>query len=812
MNPTVVDLPQLVRIQGTHRGFLYQHLYAVACLLSAPSTGTRSVCVERDEDVELRRDGEVIYAQIKTRSSPLSPSDLDGVLDRFESIRSAHEQGERSGSARFAIVASNELGPTLARWTWPDDVLVVTPSTQEASLGGTGLVVPPTSVSDLFSQAHILAEAYRLSALRPESLVSKLVGAVVKAAAGEGAITSFATADLERTCELVAAQLRPLPAVANYRAQSNEPALPSDNRGLTLVGHAGDGKSAWAAELAAHSSETAVYLPCSSSPGEQIAARLVDATIATLVGRGDVRAHELLLPGREGADALSLVDRVNSDRGYNVMAIIDDCHLATAATLIGVMRAAPSFRWVLLGHPSRVLSEVATLMELETVSLGGWNDDVVACLLAEEGCSTSPSAVAELRQVTGGAPLFVLHAVAAMKRSNYDTKSYARALLQGTTPNRSAQEILLEGTAESLAGELGQVASSLATIDVAFVTEEWVRVITGSLAIGSDAIRRALRTLADLRVTVVTLGDVVSLHDAFRPLLRERFLGVADVKSLREGAAGHLRSQLLEERAAERIVAYMRILTSLGKLSEVADVANALTELIRETGIISEVRGLLEACLEGDSLGNEDRFWALDTLAFFDIEEKRHESAAEHLAAMEVLSGELDDHARGALIHKRVLVAMSRNETEKVRNLVADGATDDRYGRILRYCGALAEGFAGNVEVATAQLTMLADEYLGKLGLTKKQVIARNPVELHSMMAPDADVSDVRHLADCFDALVKFVKDARGSREPWPLFAIWASKFYVLAGANRSALRAGQDARGNLNRGYWVSCGVAGIG
>jgi len=32
---SVLDPRQLERIQSVHRGFLYQHLYAVACLLGA---------------------------------------------------------------------------------------------------------------------------------------------------------------------------------------------------------------------------------------------------------------------------------------------------------------------------------------------------------------------------------------------------------------------------------------------------------------------------------------------------------------------------------------------------------------------------------------------------------------------------------------------------------------------------------------------------------------------------------------------------------------------------------------------------------
>ncbi|WP_405639903.1 hypothetical protein [Streptomyces uncialis] len=49
-----VDPAQLTRITSLHRGFLYQHLYAVGCLLSLKRGGVDRLLVERDEDVEQR--------------------------------------------------------------------------------------------------------------------------------------------------------------------------------------------------------------------------------------------------------------------------------------------------------------------------------------------------------------------------------------------------------------------------------------------------------------------------------------------------------------------------------------------------------------------------------------------------------------------------------------------------------------------------------------------------------------------------------------------------------------------------------------
>ena len=54
--PDVLDVTQLIRIEAVHRGFLYQHLYTVGCLLLAQAAAVDVVMVELDEDIELVTD------------------------------------------------------------------------------------------------------------------------------------------------------------------------------------------------------------------------------------------------------------------------------------------------------------------------------------------------------------------------------------------------------------------------------------------------------------------------------------------------------------------------------------------------------------------------------------------------------------------------------------------------------------------------------------------------------------------------------------------------------------------------------------
>src|SRR5438105_4673203 len=103
--PPVLDRRQLERIQSVHRGFLYQHLYAAACLLRAGASATTTVRVETDEDVEAVGTSGCHYVQVKTRSESLVFSDIDGALQRFDKIRQGHVSGRRPGVASFVIAS-----------------------------------------------------------------------------------------------------------------------------------------------------------------------------------------------------------------------------------------------------------------------------------------------------------------------------------------------------------------------------------------------------------------------------------------------------------------------------------------------------------------------------------------------------------------------------------------------------------------------------------------------------------------------------------------------------------------------------------
>lgn len=115
MASPLLDPRQLIRIEAVHRGYLYQHLYAAACLLSARRAGVTSIVVERDEDVEIVLASKRLYVQVKTRSEPLTFSDIGGPCNA--SMRYASSTRSDRGRARPALSSPPIFDRVPPYWT-----------------------------------------------------------------------------------------------------------------------------------------------------------------------------------------------------------------------------------------------------------------------------------------------------------------------------------------------------------------------------------------------------------------------------------------------------------------------------------------------------------------------------------------------------------------------------------------------------------------------------------------------------------------------------------------------------------------------
>ena len=130
--PFVLNEAQLRRIENVHGGFLYQHLYTVALLLSRPGLGWTEIAVERDEDIEVQLAEHRLYLQVKKRNGNLTFSDISDVLERFQEIVREHDAGRRSGTPIAWIISNAEPGPDLSKRIkseWPANVFLRTPQT-----------------------------------------------------------------------------------------------------------------------------------------------------------------------------------------------------------------------------------------------------------------------------------------------------------------------------------------------------------------------------------------------------------------------------------------------------------------------------------------------------------------------------------------------------------------------------------------------------------------------------------------------------------------------------------------------------------
>lgn len=279
-----LDHAQLIRIEAVHRGFLYQHLYAAACLLSCGRAEGNTILVERDEDVELVRHADRYYIQVKTRQRPLQIADVEGALQRFEELRRAHADGSRNGRPLFVIVANTEPGRELKRRLgevdWPDDVSLITPERPVQD------PLPPAwpDIDAAIAWCVGAAQSVPFATLAPETLVWKLA-AKVQHAASRAREAVFEAAGMPALFEQLLIQLQDFPdPPEHYRPQMHEPVLLREVPVRLLVGFSGAGKTAWASQAALHSPDAVIYYDVGDMPAASVASGIARELAARFAG------------------------------------------------------------------------------------------------------------------------------------------------------------------------------------------------------------------------------------------------------------------------------------------------------------------------------------------------------------------------------------------------------------------------------------------------------------------------------------------------------------------------------------------------
>ena len=741
-----------------------------------------------------------MYVQVKHRQAALASDDIEGALARFADLRRAHDCGERQGSARFVILSNAEPnGPLRARLAaadWPSDVSIDWPGAEPTDRLLPG---PQASLMEAADACRSLAEALPFATLAPDTLTWKLAGLVMLAATGEKATFDhkFIAKDIPALFEQLLLQLQDLPVPpAPYRVQRHEPDLVSGDRVRLIVGYSGAGKTSWLAQSAQHAPGPLVYLDVADLPG----AALANAIAREVAGRffkGGKGLGEILLPGASGREILQHLSRRLDEQGEAVTVALDNVHRLAVDDLIGAVEAARSMRFVLLGRPEGEVSSIEAIIGVAREELRGWDEDTVAAATHDAKCRCDAADCRRLIDLTGGLPLFVINAL-AVASSDYSgsLKEFCAELGRLSHSRETAQELILGRVFDRLPDAVADVASLLSLCDIPVRREEAAAFVTSAGGPAEPIFQRSLRHLMSQGLLQAFSKDRIKLHDAARVVGKGRLdlKGSQAVKSARQALRAILQPSLMKSWSPAKLSLFLKLTGEVGQLDFLVEVAT--DEQFHEIGIWPEIEAFLVQGAGDDSVPADQRIKALDALAFADMRISS-DRAAVWLDQMDTLIAKhnLGDEERLRVGMKRMNFLAKEGDRRGTARLIAaltitvDGMPA-AHRRIFAYNVACAELALGDPASTVRRVQPLVDEYYALIGLTPRLVIGNNAPELSRLMKPGADMDDVKHLADCLDALAKAL-DAQD--KPAPLVRIHALKFYDLANAPDSMFRVGQD-------------------
>lgn len=787
---TVIDADQLVRITSLHRGFLYQHLYAAACLLRFTTAGMNRLLVERDEDLEAVLPGRHLYLQVKTRSRPLRWGDVSGAVDGFAAVRARHSEGKRAGQPQLVIVANVPPGPQLATKMeaadWPGDVTVLTP---QAAAPEEWLPPAWRDLEEGIAWCTREAAQVPFSSLAPLTLVWKLAARVVYACTGHGdqAFTADTVEDLH---EQFVKELQAFPVLAHdYLPQADEPELLTDDRVRLITGFSGAGKTAWAAHAAQHCPEPLTYFDTAALAADAVAGGLA----RELAGRYLDAEQRTALPHASGLDLLRAVHQHLT--GTPVAVVLDNVHRLSAAELRQITQALPTARLVLLGQPRPDQTTLTAYLSITGESLNGWNADRVAQVLADAGAPADAATVTRLMTLTGGLPLYVRNA-ALLAKNHYahDTARMCQALADRQHIAPTAQDLILEEIFEGLAPQAQTTASLLALAEVPLTENELSR-LARDVGLGPRDCARGLRTLAGLGILQRTGDGLTTLHDATRALSADYTPHHTDTQhQLDLALSGILYDSLT---TPGRLARWARLLARTEQTDQLLPLASH--DYFFDQPFAVDLKPTLQMVADDLTARPIDRFDALNALATLALDA---DDAAAHKQCTSELTALADTHREDWGIRETVVLAGHQMHQyaydcdTKALNAAYLAARavlpkNSAARRILRYNQAKGLYEAKRYAQADTIALNLVETYMAHLGLEADDIVGASVEQVAARLSgADTDLDDCKRLADC---LALRARSRRQLDQPFGLAALHALKFYQLAQAWRHFIITGQD-------------------
>lgn len=797
-----LDSRQVIRIEAVHRGFLYQHLYAAACLLLAGRNGVRSTTMEVDEDVELAlENGDRAYLQVKTRSAPLSMSDISGALERFDAIRQEHLEQRRPGNPVFVVVANVEPGPELLTLITtqgiPSGALVITPQFEGTIPGW----LPPAWRNIVEAVAWCAEQAREISmtTLPPETLIWKLAGRAQLAAAGQAPGHTFQTTDLPSLFEQMVVQLQRFPEPPQiYRPLDNEPELSTRAQVRIVTGLSGSGKTAWAARAAMHLGGECAYYDVGDLPGPALAESLARELVAQWAPSNADGLRQILLTGHSGVGSIRALDNFLATHAVPALVVLDNAHRVSASDLSQLFAAASHLRFVLLAQPSPVVAQIEVTSAIQQETLQGWGLDQIAAEMHAQGARGSAADIARLQSLTGAMPLYVRSA-AQLSATQYggEIGALCDALSANENLVESAQEIILNRAFDALDESARDCVAILSLSDVPLTDREAFALVQSASALKRAGFVQAVRRLRNLGMLRLFGGQRLQIHDAFRVLGFRRLaeLPPATATQARETLKELILESFKAHRDTSRFPLFIRTLVDLRELKTLVDIATE--EFFHELGIDNGIWSVLEESCGDDRFDPEQRFYALDALVFNDMKHGANVQAAERIASMEELAGasNLPRHEQAVVAMKRMLVeARLGNEKEMRRSMArarAKMAKTPEHQRVLQYNIGHAMFELGRFAEAEAISKRVAQQYFELLGVSPETIFGLNQTELYAIVRRTThQADDMKHLADALDMTARSA-NAQGFDSK--LARVHAMKFYHLAQAIDSLVKVGQD-------------------
>lgn len=795
---------QEIRIEAVHRGFLYQHLYAAACLLNAGQSGAISVAVERDEDIEQVTPEGRTYIQVKTRAQAIMPADIKSALERFDALRQEHAQGRRPGQATFVVVVNRTLGPTLADQVrtgqLAGDIEIIWPG--RLCTGTLGQLPPAWSgIDEAVSWCVNRAATVPLAMLAPDSLVWKLAGRVQAAAAGEAphADHTFVILDLPSLFDQIVIQLQDFPAPPEqYRPQENEPQIDSSSRVRIVSGFSGAGKTAWASQAATFSSHNCAYFDCSETPGEALALSLVRELASKLAGASPNAARKILLPGATGAESLRQLDIHLKSKGLSPIVVLDNVHRVSAESLKRMVDVTSALKFVFLAQPLGTLPEIEALLGITREPLQGWGVDDVAAAAVGWKCRGDAATMGRLKTLTAGMPLFVRSA-ASIAREDFDGRidQMCDAVDALTNLSQTAQEVILAKVFDAFPFAARHTIAVLSLSDIGLLPAEVKKLLDAALGMDEQAFASVIRTLRAAGVVEIYGNKEVRLHDAIRVVGSQHLADMpAEVASRARNALRELMVESFERgRTTARFSQYTRLLLATGEVKTL--VALIGEEMFHEMGVATEIWHGLEGLVAKEGSDPEQQYWALDGLVFSYMKLGYMDRVAPRLDAMERLidSGALGEDEVQSFLMKRMIHLSHLGDEKGVQRAIRelDSQLPDKpvHRRVFLYNAAAALYGLGRYKSAMRTAEQVIVETFAALGIRPDQVFGTKQAELWALInKPGLDQGDIKRLADALELKAMVA----GKLQVLAPFArIHAMKFYGIAGAIDSLIRVGQD-------------------